>query len=60
MLRMGIQYEMPEDTKCVEKRHAGRQVHHLQDVQADRELRVSGITPMNLEELKEFAKKRSE
>ena len=22
MLRMGFQYEMPEDTKCVEKRHA--------------------------------------
>ena len=38
MPRVGIRCEVPEDTDCVEKREASQQVHHLQDVQADRNL----------------------
>ena len=46
-------YEWAFSTKCpririgVEKRHAAPQVHHLQDVQADREHRASESTPLN-------------
>ena len=60
MLRMGIRCEVPEDTSCVEKRHAAPQVHHLQDAQADRKLRRIwrnsnhfGGTPKNSEELQD-------
>ena len=48
MPRVGIRCEVPEDTDCVEKRHASPQVHHLQDVAS------RSKSPSKLEKLKEL------
>ena len=60
MLRVGIQREVPEDQKCVEKRLASPQIHHLQDGRQSENSEEFGETPMNsvklkaLKELNEF------